>query len=103
MSNFMRPISARSTVMDKGITDGTYAILQSDGAAASFVNGKWQPGIAWDTRDFLDMPVIKDPQRVSLRPSFSKPEDFSASIDRSEALEMTPVSEVAVPDLSKVR
>ena len=43
-----------------GSTDGTYAILRSDGAAASFVDGKWQPGIAWDTRDFLDMPEIGD-------------------------------------------
>jgi hypothetical protein len=29
-------------------------------APASFVNGKWQPGIAWDTRDFPDMPEIAD-------------------------------------------
>ncbi len=44
-----------------GSTDGTYAILQSDGAAASFVNGKWQPGIAFESRDFLDMSVISKP------------------------------------------
>ncbi len=44
-----------------GSTDGTYAILQSDGAAASFVNGKWQPGIDFLIRDFLDMATISKP------------------------------------------
>ena len=41
-----------------GTLDGAKAILLQDGSAASFVNGQWQPGIAWDTRDFLDMPEI---------------------------------------------
>jgi hypothetical protein len=45
-----------------GSTDGTYAILQSDGAAASFVNGKWQPGIAFESKDFLDMSTISKPE-----------------------------------------
>ncbi|RTM03359.1 MAG: hypothetical protein EKK31_18530 [Hyphomicrobiales bacterium] len=43
-----------------GDTDGTYAILRSDGAAASFVDGKWQPGIAFESRDFLDMSEISN-------------------------------------------
>jgi hypothetical protein len=43
-----------------GDTDGTYAILRSDGAAASFVDGKWQPGIAFESRDFMDMSVISN-------------------------------------------
>lgn len=43
-----------------GHTDGTYAILQSDGAAASFVDGKWQPGIAFESRDFMDMSMISN-------------------------------------------
>jgi hypothetical protein len=43
-----------------GSTDGTYAILRSDGAAASFVNGKWQPGIAFQSRDFMDMSMISN-------------------------------------------
>lgn len=43
-----------------GSTDGTFAILRSDGAAASFVDGKWQPGIAFLSRDFMDMSVISN-------------------------------------------
>ena len=43
-----------------GSTDGTYAILRSDGAAASFVYGKWQPGIAFESRDFMDMSMISN-------------------------------------------
>jgi hypothetical protein len=35
--------------------NGTFVILQSDGAAASFVNERWRPGIAFASRDFLDM------------------------------------------------
>jgi hypothetical protein len=58
------PRRERATVV--GDTDGTYAILQSDGAAASFVNGKWRPGIAFDSRDFLDMRTISQPQCVSI-------------------------------------
>jgi hypothetical protein len=49
-----------------GCTDGTYAVLQSDGAAASFVDGKWQPGIAFESRDFLDMSMISNPASRSL-------------------------------------
>lgn len=49
----------RSTIV--GSTDGTFAILQSDGSAASFVNGKWQPGIAFESRDFLEMSTISNP------------------------------------------
>ncbi len=41
-----------------GRIDGTFAILRSDGTAASFVNGKWQPGIAFDSRDFMEMSDI---------------------------------------------
>ena len=44
-----------------GSTDGTMAVLQSDGSAASFVDGKWQPGIAFESRDFLDMSQISKP------------------------------------------
>jgi hypothetical protein len=47
-------------------TYGTYAILQHDGSSASFLEGQWQPGIAWDARDFLDMPVIGDAECVSI-------------------------------------
>jgi hypothetical protein len=43
-----------------GSTDGTFAILRSDGTAASFVNGKWQPGIAFDSRDFVEMSYISE-------------------------------------------
>ena len=43
-----------------GSTDGTYAILRSDGAAATFVDGKWQPGIAFESRDFMDMSMISN-------------------------------------------
>jgi hypothetical protein len=39
----------------------------------------------------------------SLPPSFSEPEDFPKSVESSEALEIRPISEVAVPDLSKVQ
>ena len=45
-----------------GSTDGTYAILRSDGAAASFVDGKWEPGLAFESRDFLDMSNISIPE-----------------------------------------
>jgi hypothetical protein len=43
-----------------GTVNGDKAILSHDGSTASFVNGKWQPGIAWGTRDFQDMPEIGD-------------------------------------------
>jgi hypothetical protein len=45
---------------------GTYAILQCDGSAASFLDGKWQPGIAWDARDFLEMSVVSNAELVSI-------------------------------------
>jgi hypothetical protein len=41
-------------------TDGAVAILQSDGSSATRLKGQWQPGIAFDAKDFLDMPVIGD-------------------------------------------
>ena len=44
-----------------GSTDGTWAVLKSDGSAASFVDGKWQPGIAFESRDFMDMSQISNP------------------------------------------
>lgn len=48
-------------------TDGAVVILQSDGSSATRLKGSWQPGIAFDTRDFLDMPVIGDEElRTSL-------------------------------------
>jgi len=43
-----------------GSTDGTLAVLRSDGAAASFVNGKWEPGLAFESRDFMDMSMISN-------------------------------------------
>jgi hypothetical protein len=43
-----------------GSTDGTVAILQSDGSAASFVNGRWHSGIAFESRDFLEMSAISN-------------------------------------------
>jgi hypothetical protein len=49
-----------------GCTDGTYAVLDSDGAAASFVDGKWQPGMAFESRDFLDMSMIRNRECRSL-------------------------------------
>jgi len=44
-----------------GSTDGTWAVLKSDGSAASFVDEKWQPGIAFESQDFLDMSQISKP------------------------------------------
>ncbi len=46
---------------------GAVAIVQHDGSSATRLNGIWQPGIAFDIKDFLDMPVIKDNElRTSL-------------------------------------
>jgi hypothetical protein len=39
----------------------------------------------------------------SLRPSFSEPEDFPKSVDSLEAVEIKPLSEIALLDVSKVR
>jgi hypothetical protein len=61
-----------------GSTDGTYAILRSDGAAASFVDGKWQPGIAFESRDFMDMSMISN---VELRAKIL--EEASEALARS--------------------
>jgi hypothetical protein len=43
-------------------TDRDYAIIQSDGSAATFVNGNWQPGITFDCTDFAEMSEVGDPE-----------------------------------------
>ncbi|HEY9676952.1 MAG TPA: hypothetical protein V6C76_03045 [Drouetiella sp.] len=48
-----------------GSLDGSMAIIQANGSCASFVNGKWQPGIAFDSRDFITMAKIEDPDKVA--------------------------------------
>lgn len=48
-----------------GTIAGTKCVLQGDGSAATFLKGEWQPGIAFDTRDFLDMPVIENAEATA--------------------------------------
>jgi hypothetical protein len=60
---------------------GAVCILQKDGSTATRLNGKWQAGIAFDHRDFLDMPVIHNEE---LRTSFLEQaaEALAKSLDR---------------------
>jgi hypothetical protein len=62
-------------------TGGAVCIIQKDGSSATRLKGKWQAGIAFDHRDFLDMPVIRDEElRTSLLEQAA--EALAKSLDR---------------------
>jgi hypothetical protein len=64
-----------------GSSIGAVCILQKDGSTATRLNGKWQAGIAFDHRDFLDMPVICNEElRTSLLEQAA--EALAKSLDR---------------------
>jgi hypothetical protein len=64
-----------------GSTGGAVCILQKDGSSATRLKGKWQAGMAFDQRDFLDMPVIRDEElRTSLLEQAA--EALAKSLDR---------------------
>ncbi|HEY9676953.1 MAG TPA: hypothetical protein V6C76_03050 [Drouetiella sp.] len=44
--------------------DGDIAIIQADGSCASRVDGQWQPGIAFDSQDFVQMAKVGDKNKV---------------------------------------
>jgi hypothetical protein len=57
--------NARLPPVIVGTINGIMCVLQSDGSSATFINGKWQPGIAFATKDFQDMPVIENVEAVA--------------------------------------
>ena len=59
----MSPNSALPPVI-VGTIRGIKCVLQSDGSSATFLNGKWQAGIAFAAKDFQDMPVIKNVEMI---------------------------------------
>jgi hypothetical protein len=64
-----------------GSSTGAVCILQKDGSSATRLKGKWQAGIAFDHRDFLDMPVIHNEElRTTLLEQAA--EALAKSLDR---------------------